>query len=221
MSRSTSNARVACVTTWLALAANARAEAPAATDDLQDNDTSNVSASLDAMASVDRLGAELPRDESLAAKPAENAIYLELLGTSLFSSLNYERVILDAMAVRVGFSCWPTTASAGESTGRGALLMVPITVSYIGVGGLEVGAGATLLHATAGSVNIGGSATSSGVSALGSALVGYRLHPRGEAGFQLRVGGLIMMGQGMVLRETDPSSFGVLPWFYLSLGAGF
>jgi hypothetical protein len=68
---------------------------------------------------------------------------------------------------------------------------------------------------------VGASASGSGFAPLGVALVGYRAHPLGGAGFQFRVGGMAMMGKGLSLSTSDPAAFGVLPWLYLSAGAGF
>jgi hypothetical protein len=79
----------------------------------------------------------------------------------------------------------------------------------------------TLMHSSGSGSTIGASASGSGFSPLGTALVGYRLHPRGHAGFQFRVGAMAMMGQGLSLSASNPGSFGVLPWLYLSAGAGF
>jgi hypothetical protein len=67
----------------------------------------------------------------------------------------------------------------------------------------------------------GASASGSGFAPLGTALVGYRLHPVGRAGFQFRVGGMAMMSKGLSLSASDPAALGVLPWLYLSAGAGF
>ena len=225
MIRSTSNAGAACLTAWLALTGSVQAEASADTDDVRGRETANVSLGTDAKASVDNGSTELPPDESRANKPAENGVYLEGLGAGLLYSINYERIVLDALAIRAGFSYWSVSASASSgsasASASASFINVPITVSYVGLRGLEVGAGTTLMYASGSGSTIGASASGSGISPLGTAMVGYRLHPRGHAGFQFRVGAMAMMGKGLSLSTSNPESFGVLPWLYLSAGAGF
>jgi hypothetical protein len=86
---------------------------------------------------------------------------------------------------------------------------------------LELGGGATLIHTSGSGSGFGVSASESAMSALGTAMVGYRLHPTGHAGFQFRVGAMALVGKGLGLSVTDPEKIGVLPWLYLSLGASF
>jgi hypothetical protein len=165
----------------------------------------------------------LPHEEEL--KPAPNSIYLEGLGAGLFYSLNYERRFIDDLGVRVGFGYVSMSAEAGGDSSSAGFLTIPITVSYLGVrgasSGLEVGGGATLIYASS-RVDSGGLAASgSGMGAWGTAMVGYRYHPAGSAGFQFRVGAMALMGRGLSLSTSRPGSFGVIPWFYLSMGAGF
>ena len=74
---------------------------------------------------------------------------------------------------------------------------------------LELGAGGVLVYAT-GKASFGGSSsTSSGVGALGTAIVGYRYQPS-DGGFTLRAGFSPLFGSG-----------GFLPLPYLSLGGAF
>ena len=161
--------------------------------------------------------------------PAENSIYIEGLGAGLFYSLNYERLVVEQLAVRIGFSytSWGASATAGSSSSSASstYLTFPITASYIGVRGgkhsLELGGGMTLVYAS-GSASAGGvSATGSGAAPLGILMVGYRLHPIGRAGFQFRVGAMALIGQGLSLSDPDPDALGMLPWAYMSLGASF
>jgi hypothetical protein len=139
--------------------------------------------------------------------------------------VNYERLVVDGMAVRLGFSYWSVSATATSgnttATASAGFVTVPVTVSYVGLRHLELGGGMTLLHASGSGSTVGASASGSGFAPLGTALVGYRLHPVGGAGFQFRVGGMAMMGKGLSLSASDPTAFGVLPWLYLSAGAGF
>jgi hypothetical protein len=61
----------------------------------------------------------------------------------------------------------------------------------------------------------------SGMNGIGTMMVGYRLHPVDHAGFQFRVGVMALAAKGLSLSNPHPDNFGVLPWFYLSGGAGF
>jgi hypothetical protein len=159
-------------------------------------------------------------------KLAPNTIYAEGLGAGGVYSLNYERLVIDDLAVRAGFSYISMSLSAGSSSASASLLTIPITASYIGVRSgkhaLELGGGATLTSASAAGRTLGSSASSSGLGAFGSAMVGYRIHPLEGAGFNFRIGAAALMGKGMSLSsDGDPNAFGMLPWFYISMGASF
>jgi hypothetical protein len=170
-----------------------------------------------------------PPPASDADQPAPNSIYAEGLGAGLAYSLNYERLVVRDLGVRAGFGYWGVGASAtvdGQTTGASAsFLTIPVTVSYLGVRSgkhsLELGGGATLINTSGSGSGFGVSASDSALTALGTAMVGYRLHPVGNAGFQFRVGAMALVGKGLGLSATDPEKMGVLPWLYLSLGASF
>jgi hypothetical protein len=211
---------VACLLTWLAIGGSAFAEEQTAA-------IASVEGSAEGEATEDAASvaeAEAAADPD-AESPAKNGLFLEGLGPGLLYSLNYERVLIDDIAVRIGFSYWSVTATAtsGSATAEASasFFTVPMTVTYVGLRGLEVGGGMTLLHTSGSGSTLGASASGSGFSPLGTLLVGYRSHPIGGAGFQFRVGGMAMMGEGLSLSANDPTSFGVLPWLYLSAGAGF
>lgn len=146
---------------------------------------------------------------------APNTIYVEGLGPGGLYSVNYERLIIQDLAVRVGFSYVSFSASAGSSSASAGLAFFPITASYIGISTaskahcLELGGGATILYATATSSTGDLFASGSGVGVAGTAMVGYRLHPIGY-GFSFRIGFSPLFGSG-----------GFLPWGYLSLGGSF
>ncbi len=172
-------------------------------------------------------GSELTPARSVN-KPAPNSVFLEGMGSGLFYSLNYERRVIDDVGVRAGFSYMSigSEATSGGTTASASAtyVTVPITASYLGVrgrrSGLEVGGGLTLAYAS-GSASTGvSSASGSGMTPIGTAMVGYRLHPVDGAGFQLRVGLMALAAKGFSF-DPDPNKFGVLPWFYLSMGAGF
>ena len=162
-------------------------------------------------------------------KPAPNSVFLEGLGAGLFYSINYERRVIDDVGVRAGFSYLSVSASASgagtTASASASYLTIPITASYLGVrgsrSGLELGGGMTLAYAS-GEASAGvSSASGAGMSALGTAMVGYRLHPVDHAGFQFRVGLMALAGKGLSFSDPSPDSFGVLPWFYTSCGASF
>jgi hypothetical protein len=161
-------------------------------------------------------------------RTAKNAVYAEGLGAGLAYSLNYERLVIDDLAVRVGASYLSVSASAsanGQTASASSSWMTfPLTASYIGVASgkhaLELGGGATLVYASGSASTIGASASGSGTSAMGNLMVGYRLHPA-DGGFQFRVGLAALIGQGLGLDTKDPAKVGVLPWFYISFGGAF
>jgi len=168
-----------------------------------------------------------PRGEP---KLAENTIYAEGLGAGLAYSLNYERMVAESVGVRAGFSYMSFGASATSSSGQtssasATFMTFPITASYVGIRSgkhaLELGGGATLMSASGSASGIGASSSGSGFGALGTAMVGYRIHPVEGAGFNFRVGAMSLMGKGVSLSNGDPTAFGMIPWFYLSLGASF
>jgi hypothetical protein len=157
--------------------------------------------------------------------PAKNAVFLEGLGPGLLYSVNYERLVIPELAVRLGFSYLSMSASATSggttATASASFFTIPITATYVGLRGLEVGGGMTLFHASGSGSSVGVSASGSGFAPLGTLLVGYRLHPDNGVGFQFRVGAMAMMGEGLSLSTDNPGGFGVLPWLYLSAGVGF
>jgi len=167
-------------------------------------------------------------DAASVDKPAPNSVFVEGMGSGLFYSVNYERRVIDVVGIRAGFSYMSMTAEATAggttSSASSTYVTVPITASYLGVrgrrSGLEVGGGLTLAYAS-GSASTGvSSASGSGMTPIGTAMVGYRLHPVDGAGFQFRVGVMALAAKGFSF-DPDPNKFGVLPWLYMSLGAGF
>ena len=180
---------------------------------------------LDTTTTVSNDAQEAPRTDN---KPAPNSVFLEGMGSGLFYSVNYERRVIDDLGVRAGLSYLSvsSTASNGSTTASASssYLTIPLTVSYLGVrgrkSGLEVGGGLTLAYSS-GSASTGvSSASGSGMAPIGTFMVGYRLHPVDHAGFQFRVGLMALAAKGLSF-DPDPNKVGVLPWFYMSFGAGF
>lgn len=174
-----------------------------------------------------------PPEEALKVAPvrAANTIYAEGLGAGFLYSINYERLVTEDIGVRAGFSYISVGASAtsnGQTVAesKATLTTIPITVSYLGVGSkhnmLELGGGASLSFASGSASSVGRSASGSGMAVLPDLMIGYRLHPVDGAGFNFRVGAMAFFGKGLGFSDSrDPDAFGVLPWFYLSLGASF
>ena len=158
-------------------------------------------------------------------RPAPNSLFAEGFGAGLYYSLNYERLVVDSLGVRVGFSYISLSASAGSTSSTSSYLGFPLTVSFIGVGGgrhrLELGGGATIAIWGGSASGLGASSSGSGVLVYGTGMIGYRIHPVGGAGFMFRVGLMGLAGKGLSLSSTDPDGFGVLPYFYISAGASF
>lgn len=169
--------------------------------------------------------AALPPPHAEEDKPAPNSVFAEGLGAGLAYSINYERRVIDDLGVRVGFSYMSFSATAGSSNSSSSFMTFPITAEYLGIRSgkhaLELGGGMTLAYSSASSSSLGYSASGSGVSPFGVAFIGYRLHPVDHAGFQFRVGAMALAAKGLSLSNKDPEAFGVLPWLYLSFGAGF
>ena len=86
-----------------------------------------------------------------AARIARNAVYLELLGNGGLYSVNFERILYDTLALRVGFATWNSPAIFYDGTPPDRFMTVPVTVSYLLGGGerkLELGGGVTAGRAT-------------------------------------------------------------------------
>jgi hypothetical protein len=162
--------------------------------------------------------------------PAPNSVYAEGLGAGIVYSVNYERMVIDDVAVRLGFGYLSVGASASAagatSSSSATYLMVPITASYTGIrtrggAGLELGGGSTLIYTSASASALGTATSGAGLTPTVVAMVGFRLHPIDHAGFNFRVGAMALGGQGLGLQNPNPTSFGFIPWGYISLGASF
>ena len=122
-----------------------------------------------------------------AARIARNAVYLELLGNGGLYSVNFERMLNDTLALRIGFATWNSPALFYEGTPPDRLTTVPVTVSYLLGGGerkLELGGGVTFGRATRDRSSI--HQKSSSFSNL-TGIIGYRSQPPGR-GYLFRAG---------------------------------
>ena len=157
-------------------------------------------------------------------REAKNAIYLDLLGPGLLYSINYDRMLTDDVAGRIGFSYLSFGASASDSSGTTSASAefsywaLPLTVSYLGIGSetnmLEVGGGAVIMNVKGSGVvetdDTSQDAAASATLFAATGMVGYRRQPA-DGGFVFRIGASPVMTFGA----------GFLPWGYLSLGAAF
>lgn len=156
---------------------------------------------------------------------AVNSVFVEILGPGTIWSVNYERMIIDDLGVRVGASYMRWSAGVGDSKASSDYYAFPITASYVGVGNgrhsLELSAGVTVSYASGSAEGLGFESSGSGATAMGTVGVGYRFHPL-STGFHFRVGlgGLMGMGFG-TWYDADADAFGFLPWGYISFGATF
>jgi hypothetical protein len=160
-------------------------------------------------------------------REALNSVFVEGLGPGTIWSINYERMIIDDLGVRAGFSYMSWGAYGSGSGGSATYLTFPVQASYTGLGNgrhsLEVSAGFTVVYTSAAVSSMGVSASGSGASAFGTIGIGYRFHPL-TTGFHFRVGlgGLLGPGFGAWYGDAgELDAFGILPWGYMSFGATF
>ena len=203
---------------------------PAAAQEGNQEAAEGTPAAPAAEAKAEAAPAEATKEAAKEAAPAEhkrapNSVYAEGLGAGLVYSFNYERLVVEDLGVRAGLSYMSFSASAGTSSSSATFITIPVTASYLGVGSkhhsLELGGGMSFLYAGGAASGAGVSSSGSGMTVLPNAMIGYRLHPVDGAGFQFRVGAMAFAGKGLGFSATDPDKFGILPWFYLSLGASF
>ena len=150
------------------------------------------------------------------ARDANNSLYLELGGSGVVYSLNYERFVRDDVSLRVGFgyvSLQGADIDGGTVTADIALLTVPVTVSYLGIGAgshrLELGAGALYADITGATSSDGAKAFGSGSGVVGTAIAGYR-YVRAGGGLTFRAAFTPLFGEG-----------GFQPWAGVVLGYSY
>lgn len=150
-----------------------------------------------------------------AARTANNAVYLELGGNGLLYSLNYERVLPSDVAFRGGFGYLSVSATAGDGSGNASVLMIPLTFSYLGIGGgsarFELGAGATFARFSASaSSGFGDDIKAGAFVPVPTGIVALRLAPPG-GGFNFK----------LAYTPFWNGDIGFFHWGGLALGAGF
>ncbi len=148
-----------------------------------------------------------------AGKPGKrtalNTLYFELLGSGVLGSFNYERIVADAVALRLGFGTY--SGDVLSNTGN-SWITFPLTASYL------AGQGPHLLELGAGAV---GMWTSGGGNILGNALVGYR-YQRSTGGVVFRVTAtplILFTGNPKIVRCSNDLT--VVAWLGASVGGAF
>jgi hypothetical protein len=175
--------------------------------------------------------AEENKTEARSQHAPENSVFLEGFGAAVFYSVNYERMILSQLGVRMGLGLLPiqygyaasSSSKGGESTQL--FVFVPISVSYVGIRvgphALELGAGATFAYGD-GMTDPSGNTTNPSLLPIGMVLVGYRYQPVEGSGFMFRVGAEALVARSdSLFQQHSLGDVGIAPWPYLSLGASF
>jgi hypothetical protein len=139
-------------------------------------------------------------------RQAWNTVYVEALGNAGLYSLNYDRLVTENLAFRVGASY----ASGNIFDRNVGSVTIPVMVSWLAGNyshKFEVGVGPVACIQTAGGVNLPPFGDNSPIG--GTATVGYRYTPL-NGGFTVRVGFTPLFGAG-----------GFWPWGGVGAGAMF
>ena len=121
------------------------------------------------------------------SKTSRNNAYLELLGNGGLFSINYERIVVENFALRLGFGAFESGTLFGE--GDNSIVTVPILGNFLigkNKSKFEVGAGFLFGRKKfTSTLNSNDNTTSSIMDLTG--VIGYRYQPS-TAGFMFRVG---------------------------------
>jgi hypothetical protein len=150
---------------------------------------------------------------------AQNAVYLELGGNGGLYSVNFDRRVADALAVRVGIATWTVEDLFLGDEAQVSIVSVPVTVSWVPAAsnrGVEVGGG-VLLGSRSREEAFEGGETSAGFVSL-TGILGYRYQPA-SGGFMFRVAFTPFFGLGDE-DEAYPDK-GFFPSAGLSVGYTF
>lgn len=146
------------------------------------------------------------RAQEAPAAVARNAYYLELGGNALIYSINYERLLADRIAGRVGAMFF---GAAGEDSSAG-VLAAPIMASYLwGEGNSRFETGAGILLVSGGIQNVEGYEDEDFSGTVGTGTLGYR--------WQRPTGGFLFRAGVTPVFSLD----GIGPWFGVSFGYAF
>lgn len=150
---------------------------------------------------------------------AQNAVYLELGGNGGLYSVNFDRRVADALAVRVGIATWSTEDLFLGDEAEVSIVSVPVTVSWVPAAssrGVEVGGGVLLGNRSREEPFEGGETSAGFVSLTG--ILGYRYQPA-DGGFMFRIAFTPFFGLGDE-DEAYPEK-GFMPSAGLSVGYTF
>ena len=147
-------------------------------------------------------------------RTAHNTVFLELGGNGLIYSVSYERILPSDMSLRAGVGYLSMGASAGTASSNVTSLSIPVTASYLGIGGatkLELGGG-VLFQRFSGATSTGfGDEIEAGVFVpLATFITGLRLAPPG-GGFYFK----------LAFTPIYHPDVGFFPWGSLAFGVGF
>jgi hypothetical protein len=158
-----------------------------------------------------------PADATMGMVTAPNSIYLELLGSGIIYSLNYERMLINSLALRVGFGYAPLSASSTNNAGvtktaTENITTAPLTLSWFPFSSstsspsskLEIGAGIVYVDLTKKLASF-----PAGNSIGYTAILGYRYQPA-DGGFLFR----IAFTPFILFNKTEP-------WGGITFGYGF
>jgi hypothetical protein len=143
-----------------------------------------------------------------ADRLARNSIYVELLGSGILYSINYDRRFTDRVSGRAGAMLIGAKSEEGEQV---SVALVPVMANYLAGHGshrLEVGAGPVFAYAGA-RLDVDqfeGFEDLSAFGLFGGATLGYRYQPL-RGGFTFRVGFTPLFASGAVA-PTGGISFG-------------
>jgi hypothetical protein len=148
----------------------------------------------------------------------QNSLYLELGGTSLLYSVNYERFVNSGLSIRVGFSYLSVTAVANDgtsmSTASASWATVPLMAEYLGMRNgshtLELGAGINAMYFSGHASTFDAFSSFTGVAAIPAANIGYRFtDPKGGFVFRAAYTPLfVVTGQNKTILSWFGTSFG-------------
>ncbi|WP_162052335.1 hypothetical protein [Pontibacter pamirensis] len=122
-----------------------------------------------------------------SSKASRNNAYLELLGNGGLYSVNYERIVVENFALRLGFAAFKAGTLFGE--GNNSIITVPVLGNFLfgkKKSKFELGAGFLFGRKKfTSSLNLDDNTNSSIIDLTGA--IGYRYQPS-TAGFMFRVG---------------------------------
>lgn len=138
-------------------------------------------------------------NETSVRERSRNAVYLEVLGNAQWYSVNYDRILGESWALRIGASFVPYSVENNNGNGRYRMsdITVPLTLSYLlnfgrSAHNIEIGVGASprwTIVSFEGALSDRAAYpayTRNVLTTFGSAIIGYRFQPL-ESGFMFRL----------------------------------